>query len=626
MTPVAQALSTALLHFLWQGIAVGVLLAIALLLLRKSSASSRYVASCIVLAMLALAPVVTGWVVYQSPQDSAAQSAAEAASAPPVVVGVSTVEPAAPATTGVLATWILPVWAAGVLVFALRLAWAGGHASSLRRHGVPADSAIQSMIQMLAKRAGIRRTIHVLMSSLSEVPSVVGWLRPVILLPAAVVVGLTPLQLEALVAHELAHIRRHDYFVNILQMIVETLLFYHPAVWWVSSRIRYERELCCDDLAVRSCGDAISYARALAQLERLRTTGPTLAMGSADGTLFHRIQRLLGRGGVEFGPSKLMCAMGLLVGVFSLALFMSNARAQQEQAAPPVTQEFGLPAQAVPAVLPIPPQPAPPPSSALQSLPVMPEPAPAPLAPLALPTSPVAPASIAPLAVAPVTSRPSMPSAAPAVPQIVAPTAPAPPGAPVSPTPPVAVAPVALQTANRVPWVLFRGDGMHARDTTAAEVEAARRARQSFTGNLLWFQLDGKAFVTQDPETINQVLASAGSREAEAKLSGALAQLAVSQAMLDRNRALRGAQQNLQELNDRLNRVSPSPDTAQSLDQARRQLDALSQENMRLQAMMHQLEAQLRLMEKDTQWESDTARDLEVLRGAVRSGRAQAVP
>jgi hypothetical protein len=167
---------------------------------------------------------------------------------------------------------------------------------------------------------------------------------------------------------------------------------------------------------------------------------------------------------------------------------------------------------------------------------------------------------------------------------------------------------------------------MRARDTTAEEVEAARRARQSFTGNLLWFQLDGKAFVTQDPETINQVLAPAGSREAEAKLSGALAQLAVSQAMLDRNRALRGASQNLQELNDRLNRVSPSPDTAQSLDQARRQLDALSQENMRLQAMMHQLEAQLRLMEKDTQWESDTARDLEVLRGAVRSGRAQAVP
>ena len=98
-------------------------------------------------------------------------------------------------------------------------------------------------------------------------PTVIGWLKPVVLLPASALAGLTPRQLEAILAHELAHIRRHDYLVNLLQTLVETLLFYHPAVWWLSRRIRVERENCCDDLAVSLCGDPVAYAAALADLE-----------------------------------------------------------------------------------------------------------------------------------------------------------------------------------------------------------------------------------------------------------------------------------------------------------------------------------------------------------------------
>ena len=113
------------------------------------------------------------------------------------------------------------------------------------------------------------------MSRLADAPSVVGWLRPAILIPAAALAGLNAAQLQAILAHELAHIRRHDYLVNMLQTVVETLLFYHPAVWWVSSRMRHERELCCDDLAVRHCGDAIGYARALTRLERMRVDAGT---------------------------------------------------------------------------------------------------------------------------------------------------------------------------------------------------------------------------------------------------------------------------------------------------------------------------------------------------------------
>src|SRR5205085_6589248 len=115
-------------------------------------------------------------------------------------------------------------------------------------------------------------------SALVEVPTAIGFMKPVILLPASTLTGLAPAQIEAILAHELAHIRRHDYFVNLLQSVIETLLFYHPAVWWVSRRVREERELCCDDLAVRASGDAIAYARALSELERLKGEGVTLAM------------------------------------------------------------------------------------------------------------------------------------------------------------------------------------------------------------------------------------------------------------------------------------------------------------------------------------------------------------
>ena len=98
----------------------------------------------------------------------------------------------------------------------------------------------------------------------------IGWLRPVVLWPPALLAGLSVEQFESLLAHELAHVRRHDYLVNLVQTAIETLLFYHPAVWWLSRRIRHERECCCDDLAVAACGNRLSYARALAALEELR--------------------------------------------------------------------------------------------------------------------------------------------------------------------------------------------------------------------------------------------------------------------------------------------------------------------------------------------------------------------
>jgi hypothetical protein len=147
---------------------------------------------------------------------------------------------------------------------------------------------------LLAHRFGIDRPVRVFESTLVRVPAVVGCLRPVILLPASVIMGLAPSYLDAVLAHELAHVRRHDYIVNVLQSLVETLLFYHPAVWWCSRQIRIEREHCCDDMVVEAGGDRVGYAAALAQLEELRGLQPMLSLHASGGRLLDRIRRLLG--------------------------------------------------------------------------------------------------------------------------------------------------------------------------------------------------------------------------------------------------------------------------------------------------------------------------------------------
>jgi hypothetical protein len=142
---------------------------------------------------------------------------------------------------------------------------------------------------------GVSRAVRILTTAAAEVPATLGWLRPVVLLPISAFTALTPEQIELLIAHELAHVKRHDYLVNLIQTAVETLLFYHPAVWWVSAQIRREREHCCDDLAVAVCGNLTLYVRALAALEGLRQRPPALVLAASGGSLVSRIQRLLGR-------------------------------------------------------------------------------------------------------------------------------------------------------------------------------------------------------------------------------------------------------------------------------------------------------------------------------------------
>jgi beta-lactamase regulating signal transducer with metallopeptidase domain/HEAT repeat protein len=190
--------------------------------------------------------------------------------------------------------WIVALWLTGVLALSLRLFGGWLRVRRLTRAGTRvAAQALQDSLEQLVARMRVSRPVRLLESTIIHVPAVVGWLRPVVLMPVSLNTGLTPQQLQVLLAHELAHVRRNDYAVNLLQAVVETFLFYHPVVWWVSRRIREERENCCDDIAVMVCGDPRAYAGTLVELEQLRSADLELAAAATGGSLFKRVRRLL---------------------------------------------------------------------------------------------------------------------------------------------------------------------------------------------------------------------------------------------------------------------------------------------------------------------------------------------
>ncbi len=191
---------------------------------------------------------------------------------------------------------LVTLWIVGLCFCSIRLLGGLAVVARVKRHHTaPASHEWQQRLAALARRMRVRGrdAISLRVCANIRTAAVIGWLRPVILVPASALTGLAPHQMEAVLAHELAHIRRHDYLVNLLQSVVETLFFYHPAVWYLSRRVRLERENCCDDDAVAVVGDPVTYAGALTDLEMLRQGAPALAMAANGGSLLRRVERLL---------------------------------------------------------------------------------------------------------------------------------------------------------------------------------------------------------------------------------------------------------------------------------------------------------------------------------------------
>lgn len=297
--PMAHALGWTLLHFCWQGTAVALLLWCVLGAVRSSS-RLRYAASCVALGLLVVLPLMTFARLVIEDYRLAALASAPIQAADIFVSAVAG-GAGSPWTARLSAELdrampvVLAAWFAGVFCLLGRLSLGLFAAHRLRADGASVSGDLQELFERLCERIGITRIVRLLNSAHVEVPTVVGWLRPVVLLPASCLTGLAPEQIEAILCHELAHVRRHDYLISVLQSLVETLLFYHPAVWWVSRQIRRERECCCDEVAVSSGGDVLAYARALSFLEEQRSLAPQLVLGANGGVLKMRIQRLLGR-------------------------------------------------------------------------------------------------------------------------------------------------------------------------------------------------------------------------------------------------------------------------------------------------------------------------------------------
>jgi TonB family protein len=305
-----------LIHFLWQGLLLAALLNAILPLCR--SAIARHNCALAILAMMALAPALTFLSIHDFGVNGGAALSENAAAGP--LASASLLAP--------WMNWLVILWLVGIAVLSLRALGGWYLVRSLGRLdtlAIPAD--LRQRCHELERRLAVARPVRFLLSRRIDVPMVIGWLRPVILIPVSAIAGLSPGQLDALILHELAHIRRLDTIINILLVAVETILFYHPAVWWVSRHVRIEREHCCDDFAVSACGDAAMYVEALTSLETWKTTG-SLALAANGGRLKDRVARLLDApaGAPRFSLSAMTGLVLLALVSASVAMAVPSAR------------------------------------------------------------------------------------------------------------------------------------------------------------------------------------------------------------------------------------------------------------------------------------------------------------
>jgi beta-lactamase regulating signal transducer with metallopeptidase domain len=360
--PVAQRFGWTLLHFVWQGALWAAFYAALRAACRDRSANARYLAGCLTLLLMAATPVATYRMLSARAGGELTFATASAPAPPESIMASAEASPLmqlGPAhqlarlnqvlDAGV--PWLAAGWGLGVMLLTGRLVvgWLRLYHAHVWQ-GQSLEARLGERLRALQQRLRVARPVRVMQSALVQVPTLLGWFRPVILLPASALTGLSPMQLELILAHELAHLRRRDHWVNLGQVVLETLLFYHPAVWWVSRCVREEREHCCDEMAVAACGDRLAYARALMTLEELRGAPADLALAAGGGSLLARIRRILGspepahRGNLRAATGAALVLLGLTMFAVGAVLYATAERqfTAVTHFAVPLPQEFVL--------------------------------------------------------------------------------------------------------------------------------------------------------------------------------------------------------------------------------------------------------------------------------------------
>ena len=312
---VVEAIGGTLMHAFWQLAALALALMLVLALVSRRAAQTRYWLGVSTMGLMLLLPIATFVYLYEpAPAQpdglTLVSSSSTASSANFRQPAFRPLPPITPSMTprhgeGIMeevsafvqanAYLLVGLWLLGMGFFALRFAGGYWRVQRLRKQGLsPVDADLQSRFASLVARMGFRRPIVLLQSTLIDTPLVIGVFKPMVLLPVGLLTGLSMEQVECVLVHELAHVRRWDFLVNILQSMVEILLFFHPAIWWISRLVRDERENCCDELVLRLQNNKVQYARALLSLETLRMRQPRMAMSSTGGALSRRIRRITG--------------------------------------------------------------------------------------------------------------------------------------------------------------------------------------------------------------------------------------------------------------------------------------------------------------------------------------------
>ena len=330
--PYLNSLALTLIHFIWQGCFIALTLKFALILTSQKKPQLRYAFASIAMLSCLLVPFITFALIYQSGNTSLPFSSNIIPTLNSAATHLKLNSYYWPTNVIELMPYLSMSWLGIVMLLTTKLLVEVFMVNQLTKQSVvPADAKLSARFIILVEKMKLTVTPRLLISLETDVPMAIGWLKPVILLPASMLSGLSTSQLEMLILHELAHIRRHDYLVNFIQTLVALLLFFHPAVQWISKQMRNEREYCSDDIAVQYCGDAIAYAHTLADTAAIcrkprHQTIPKMAMAASGGDLKQRVVRLVDHHCTSSNDAgKWMVATAIIAGIliFSAQQFLS---------------------------------------------------------------------------------------------------------------------------------------------------------------------------------------------------------------------------------------------------------------------------------------------------------------
>lgn len=372
---IINALGWTIFHSLWQGLIIGLILLLIFKYRRDISSQTRYLLGVFALAAILTSSLFTFLFAYH-PVSFHTETATFSSSGISSLAGIpeardelNLLNPASPGwQTGLIRTFdiVSITWFMGVLLLALRLAGGMLVINGMRLQGVaPLPEVWERRLHMLALKTGLRRSVKYLQSQKVLMPMVVGIVRPVVLIPSMIMSGLPADQLETIIVHELGHIRRHDFLINIIQAIIEALFFYHPVVWIISENVRQEREKCCDDYTIKVCGKVSHYARALAHLSELQIKAvlPSVAITGNKKSILHRVERLIYNKKMKTNKAERLIA-GLVLVTSVLVITLSTGATFKPSGVSPTkpaeesfaSAKISLPSPAViPVVIPTPP-------------------------------------------------------------------------------------------------------------------------------------------------------------------------------------------------------------------------------------------------------------------------------